>query len=591
MNAPIKNELVEFVKTEFERYQSELAPRFEKCRRYIEHCECVPPPRDLKWQNQVAVPITFEGLQTISPRLFTAMFPNEAPVDVIVEGNESPLQGIKIKYLLQHYFRVANVQGHFSPALDQCTLLGTSYIEGGTWHIKYGYQVNDRGERYNAIIESRPDCKFVDFFEIFPHPSKLTMDDGLPLIRRQVCDSEYLKGLSNNPFFKFENLKDALKTDFPEPKADRKKGEEYELLHYWGPWKKNFDKTRLDIEEGVPWWAIVINRKTLVRSIPNPYNHQIPPYLKLILFNSQKPSWFGTGIGQVGASTQERLNKLVNQRLDNVDLVLNRQGLYDGNDPLIDINDLKVSKPGKFRRCTNTTTSIKWMDIPDVTASSYKEEELAKQDYRNSTGAAGYLSPTDVSDQHRTAMGIQLLQGAAGTKFRPILRMLEISGIHQLAMFFFSNLRQFMTNDEWVIITGENGTSAPIQVTPEDIQAKVFFIPTGISETMNKEIQLQQLLRYKEVTKDDPTVNRQEINKRIAELFGFKDIQKLLTPIHLPQSGALDAQKQLQIQQRVAEGASRDQIKAEMLGPTPQVPQGVPAGGGVQGGQGQMGRR
>ena len=126
-----------------------------------------------------------------------------------------------------------------------------------------------------------------------------------------------------------------------------------------------------------------------------------------------------------------------------------------------------------------------------------------------------------------------------------------------------------MADSEWVLVTGKNGEQKPVEITPAQINAKVFFIPTGISETINKETLVGQLLRYKEITANDPTVNRQEINKRIAEQFGFKDIGKLLTPIQMPQQGGLDAKAQMLIQQRLAEGASPEDIKQELLGPRP----------------------
>ena len=91
---------------------------------------------------------------------------------------------------------------------------------------------------------------------------------------------------------------------------------------------------------------------------------------------------------------------------------------------------------------------------------SYKEEELAKQDFRESTGAVNPLMPAD-SGQHRTAMGLNLLQGAAGMRFRPILRKLEIDFIQLLAEMYFSDLQQFMTLPEWIEIT----TTIPIRPT------------------------------------------------------------------------------------------------------------------------------
>jgi hypothetical protein len=172
-------------------------------------------------------------------------------------------------------------------------------------------------------------------------------------------------------------------------------------------------------------------------------------------------------------------------------------------------------------------------------------------------------------------MGISMLQDAAGQRFKPILRQIEIDFIQALAMFFFSNLKQFMTNDEWVTITGKQGQEQPIMVKPEDITGKVYFIPTGINETINKEIQVSQLLRFREITSQDPTINRAEINKRIAELMGFKDLPALFVKAGPPaQAGpggqpGLSPEVQQQIDRRMAEGGDPDTIIREMLGGPP----------------------
>jgi len=120
-------------------------------------------------------------------------------------------------------------------------------------------------------------------------------------------------------------------------------------------------------------------------------------------------------------------------------------------------------------------------------------------------------------------------------------------------------------------VTSKEGNKQSIQVSADQIQAKVAFIPTGISETLNKENQIGQLLRFKELSVQDPTVNRMEINKRIAELMGFKDIDKLLIQQQQQAGpGDMNQQEQEGIKQRLAEGASPEQIKQEMLGPPPE---------------------
>jgi hypothetical protein len=144
---------------------------------------------------------------------------------------------------------------------------------------------------------------------------------------------------------------------------------------------------------------------------------------------------------------------------------------------------------------------------------------------------------------------------------------LETDMIQEMARHYLSNLQQFMIMPEWVDATSEDGAHQPVLVRPEEIQAQVTFMPTGLSELLNKEVQIGQLLRFKEVTAQDPTVNRAEINKRIGELMGFKEFNKLVVqqePADL-ESG-ISPNDQERIRQRLAEGASPDQIKAELLG-------------------------
>lgn len=572
--------MAEYVSGEFERYSQALDDRFESAKKIYEHWIGTPPKRSYSWQNAVHVPITFEAEQTISPRIFAALFPNEAPLEIELNGDADEDEGVRILNLVKHHFRISDVQGKAVPAIQQCTLLGTGYM-GASWKFSTAWQMN-QGVRYQSIIDNRPDCEFVSFFELFPHPAKLHMSDSLPVIRRRVCDAEYLKKMAAMPQFGFMNLDKALKSEpvksyqskidgIDGNKLQLKKREEYEILEYWGPWDASYEKDNETVSyQALPYWIMVVNRSVVIRALPNPFNHQRPPFVKFTLYPDINPSWFGVGVGQIGMATQERVNKIVNQRLDNVDLVMNKQGFYNGNDHLINVKKLQISQPGQWHKVSDTVGSIRWMDIPDVTASAYQEENLAKQDFREATGATIPLMPSD-EGQHRTATGISLLQGAAGARFRPVLRRMETDLVSDLGQIYLSNLQQFMAFPEWVTVTSDNGHKAPIEIAPEDIQSKAKFIPTGVSELLNKEVQIGQLLKFKEVTMQDPTVNRQEINKRVGQLMGFKDIDKLIVVQQPVQAGPgmPDPQTQAYIQQRMAEGATPDQIKMELLGNPP----------------------
>src|SRR3990167_2283133 len=404
MSEPLKEDkMLKHVVTEYERYEKFHSQRFQDAVKVSEQWQNVPDKRAESWQNAVHVPITFASEQTITPRIFAALFPTAAPVEA--EAYEIPdAARIKIRDLIRHHFRASDVQTEVMLPLTQCTLLGTGYMES-PWCYERKWQINRAGQRYQAMVKNRPGCYAVSFFEMYPHPSKLRMDDGLPIIRRRFCDAEYIKRLSEDPRFKFENLKDALNSEptTSEKSAivgangmplDIKKREEYELLEYWGPWDTSYEKDeKVVTQKAVPHWIVVVNRSVKIRGIPNPFNHQNPPFVKCVLYSDITPSWFGVGIGFVGKPTQERVNKIVNQRLDNVDLVLNKQGFYNGNDPLINTKGLQVARPGKWHKVSDIHSSMKWMEVPDVTSSSYNEEVAAKQDFREATGAVANLMP------------------------------------------------------------------------------------------------------------------------------------------------------------------------------------------------------
>ncbi len=581
-----KDPMVTFVEKEFERYERALKDRFQDAKEIVEQWENKPPRKDYDWMNAVHVPITFASEQTITPRVFAAVFPTDAPIDIVVYGDDTTEeQGIKIKTALQHKFKQANVQNECLTPLTQNTLLGTGYVETPYLYRK-GWTIDNKGNRSFTVIERRPDCKAVNFFEIFPHPAKMSMKDGLGLIRRRYVDAEFIKALASAPEGKIDNLNDALQSESLLPMSnledkkmlDHLKREDYELLEYWGPWDESYtEDNKVVKKQAVPYWIQVVNRRVLLRSIPNPYNFQHPPYCKFNFFPPHKPSWFGVGIGQAGKPTQERLNKIVNQRLDNVDLILNKQGCYNGNDPNINVKKLQVSKPGLWHNVSDTATSLKWMDTPDVTSSSYKEEELAKSDYRDATGASAPLMPTE--SPHETASGINLLQGAAGVRFRPILQKIENDLIAEMAQIFLSHLQQFMMLPEWMKLVTDDGQSKPILIKPEDIQAKAQIICTGVSESLNKETQIGQLLRFKEVSVNDNTVNQAEINKKIAELMGFKDIHKFIVNQQPTVMGAglPSPEEQMLIQKRLAEGATPQQIAMEVAGQVPGPTAGLPS--------------
>ena len=156
-NPSDKDPMVVFVEKEFERFEKAHKDRFEEAKEIIEQWENKPPQKSYDWMNAVHVPITFASEQTITPRVFAAIFPTDTPIDVVVYGDQTTEeQGIKIKTALQHNFKQANVQNECLTPLTQNTLLGTGYVETPYLYRK-GWVIDPKtGERRSTSFFCYP---------------------------------------------------------------------------------------------------------------------------------------------------------------------------------------------------------------------------------------------------------------------------------------------------------------------------------------------------------------------------------------------------------------------------------------------------
>ena len=146
----IQDKMTKYVVEQFERYEAFHSERFELAAKIYDQWCNVPEKRAESWQNAVHVPITFAAEQTITPRLFSALFPTAAPIEA--EGYNIPnATRIKIRDLIRHHFRVADVQGETIGMLTQLVLLGTGYLEA-PWEYERRWQIG-RADLERWIVE------------------------------------------------------------------------------------------------------------------------------------------------------------------------------------------------------------------------------------------------------------------------------------------------------------------------------------------------------------------------------------------------------------------------------------------------------
>lgn len=139
------------------------------------------------------------------------------------------------------------------------------------------------------------------------------------------------------------------------------------------------------------------------------YN-ELPVVMGQCLIEAHKA--YPSGKPQLTQELQQEANEIVNLRLDNVKLALNKRYLVKRGRQ-VDLRSLTRSSPGAVTLVTDTEGDVKEMEFKDVTASSFAEQDRVNVDFDD---IAGNFSPGTVQTNRRlneTVGGMQLMAGSA----------------------------------------------------------------------------------------------------------------------------------------------------------------------------------
>ena len=146
---------------------------------------------------------------------------------------------------------------------------------------------------------------------------------------------------------------------------------------------------------------------------------------------------------------QTEANEIVNQRIDNVKLAMNKRFLVQRGKQ-VDIVSLTRSVAGSVTFVNDVEKDVKEIDARDVTGSSYQEQDRLNADFDD---IAGLLNTGTVQTNRKlneTVGGMQLMAGAANQVGELDLRMLNESWIERV-LTQIVQLEQVYENDSVVL--------------------------------------------------------------------------------------------------------------------------------------------
>jgi len=273
--------------------------------------------------------------------------------------------------------------------------------------------------------------------------------------------------------------------------------------------------------------------------------------------------YYGIGVPEHIAPLQRVLNGLVNQRMDNVSLILNRMFWY--RQGMVNPK-LLVSRPGGAIPVSGDgRQSLGVIETQDVTQSSYQEQNNIISYISKSTGAediffgrgAGY------GQKEKTAFEVgQSIELGAGM-MQEIVALMVNDGFVPMMEKWRDLILRFQTEDMTVVVGGK-----PTVVTPDDIKSNYELVPTVGDKMFTKAAEFQKSMMVLQLTAEMyPLIQQQGGEVDFVTLY-----ERMYTNMGYRDAKAIIRRKN---EQAETQGPPQDGTQG-LLGP---VPQGGGAGG------------
>jgi hypothetical protein len=290
--------------------------------------------------------------------------------------------------------------------------------------------------------------------------------------------------------------------------------------------EKKKDFAKVDLKDFIDGHVILANGICIYADL-NPYG-RIPYAVCRCYKNSE--TFHGIGIPLLLKDLSRNLNGIVNQRMDNVSLALNR--MWKARTGRVNPKSIKSSPGGII--WLNDMTDLEPFNTPDVTAGSYQEQAQLYDLCEKTDGMAEVFFGDSSSHVRKSATAVSLeTELGAGIIQRIVADMVQdffipLMEIHR------DNILTFMEEPITLMSEGK-----PLKITYEEIDGKYELVPS-IGEQMftrSAELQKQTMLIGQTMQMAPmlvPTGYKIDFGKLLTDLYkiaGRKDYKAIISKL------------------------------------------------------------
>lgn len=510
-------------------------------------------------RSAITVPIIFQVIEAAVPKIVNTIFGSgEEFFDLVATDPNDDAFAVQIKMLLTYQLTQADFMIKFVDFVKQLLLYGTSYFYV-YWKVKrewvfsrepiretptingfsLGEQIRWEEKREYKVVERRPEIDVLDILDVFPDPESRNEKDARGMFVRSWIPLSDVKEMGKGSYPVFANTENqALVSDDHNYAASRQirstiRGvsnissgdkELVEVLTYWGYYDLDGDGIKEKVQ------IVIGNRNVLFVARQNPFHHQQSPVIRCVFFPVPL-EWYGLGLVEPVISNVHELWTLRRQRLDNINLVINRMWKVNS---LADVDlDTLVSTPNGIV-LTDQMDGVIPLETNDVTSNAYTEAAIVQTDIENATAPRSIQGSPENGKLGRTAKGAQLIIGQALEKFAVGTKLVEELGIKRVLRLVHALNLQFIDDDE--MLNQTYGVIFPEPMRVEQLRTDIRFKMIGISDMVGTEGKVNQLTSFLGIGAQflDP-LSVESILKKIYELMGFNKDEIRLVGMANPQ--------------------------------------------------------
>ena len=349
------------------------------------------------------------------------------------------------------------------------------------------------------VVRRRPEIEVLDILDVYPDPESRG-DEKQDIIVQSWMGMTQVKEMGKGDYPMFANTeKSELTADgantyimsrqvrwatrnvaTPNP-VDK---ESVELLTFWGRYDLDGDGIKEKVQ------IIVANRKLIFVARSNPFHHQQCPVIRCVFFPVPL-EWYGMGLVEPVMNNVRELWTLRRQRLDNINMTINRMWKVNS---LADVDlDTLISSPNGII-LTDMMDGIEALETNDITSNAYNEAAMVQSDIENATAPRSVQGTPESGKLGRTAKGAQLIIGQALEKFAVGTKLVEELGVKRVIKMMHQLNLQFIDQDEELNAT--YGAIFPQPVNVEDLRTDIRFKMVGITDMINTEGKINQLISF-----------------------------------------------------------------------------------------------